>query len=411
MAGSPTVGGGRLAAISQFLTLAGAIVRTRPASAGASGARRRLRHRRRRDAAARVGAITHRRQRHARGCWRWPRGDRAGTWSGCRADVVRALPFADGASTSCSRRSVRCSCPIISGGRGRARARHAPGGADRRRELDARGRRSATSSARPPRVMQSPPVVVDSHRTSGRARAAAAGGFAAAVGHRGAPARPVRRARADVRARRRALEFDSAESAADFYFTRFGPTIAARARARDETALLADLGRSSRRHWADDGPYDGEYLRPSERGRRRGHDLDAVPRGIADETRGAFQAFEPSWSSKPASIESTQHVLVVAARRPRRGPSRGDDRLSHAASGGSGCPRARPTRSGRAVRRATISVEAEQRPEGDASRTSLGPDLKRDVLEHRGDARSGRLIDRQTWARRCANSGSSFVAT
>jgi hypothetical protein len=55
-------------------------------------------------------------------------------------------------------------------------------------------------------------------------------------------------------------EFDSAAAAAEFYFTRFGPVIAARAVAADEAALLADLRAMYAAHGADDGPYDGEYL-------------------------------------------------------------------------------------------------------------------------------------------------------
>ena len=56
------------------------------------------------------------------------------------------------------------------------------------------------------------------------------------------------------------FEYESAVSAADFYFTRFGPIIAARARVEDEQALLADLRALFAEVGADDGPYESEYL-------------------------------------------------------------------------------------------------------------------------------------------------------
>jgi SAM-dependent methyltransferase len=56
------------------------------------------------------------------------------------------------------------------------------------------------------------------------------------------------------------FEFESAASAADFYFDRFGPIIAARARAEDEDALRADLRALFVEFGADEGPYESEYL-------------------------------------------------------------------------------------------------------------------------------------------------------
>jgi SAM-dependent methyltransferase len=72
----------------------------------------------------------------------------------------------------------------------------------------------------------------------------------------------VRELLGDVNIERQAVrfEFASARAAAEFYFEKFGPIVAARARAADEMALLDDLHAMFAGHGADDGPYPGEYL-------------------------------------------------------------------------------------------------------------------------------------------------------
>lgn len=66
----------------------------------------------------------------------------------------------------------------------------------------------------------------------------------------------------DVTAEEQAVEFrfESARTAAEFYFENFGPIVVARAQAEDEAALLEDLHAMFAAHGADDGPYPGEYL-------------------------------------------------------------------------------------------------------------------------------------------------------
>ncbi len=56
------------------------------------------------------------------------------------------------------------------------------------------------------------------------------------------------------------FQFASAQAAAEFYFTNFGPIVVARAVVDDEAALLEDLRAMFADHGADEGPYPGEYL-------------------------------------------------------------------------------------------------------------------------------------------------------
>ncbi len=146
------------------------------------------------------------------------------------------------ASTSCSRRSVRCSLPTTAEPRARSRA------------WCARAAGSRSPAGRPRGT------IGDFFRTVAKHRPPPPGDSPLLWGTEAHlrelfPDLVLSFERQSVR-----FQFASAQAAAEFYFFNFGPIVVARTVIEDEAALLDDLRAMFADHGADDGPYPGEYL-------------------------------------------------------------------------------------------------------------------------------------------------------